>query len=128
MKDMLGNEIKVGKMVAYPVRLSSSMWMSYGRVVKVVEGELNTEPRLQYQHYYNKWSVEPHIKVQIGTKVWWNSTEPRKPKIVKVVKLDRVIVIPHVQFNEADRKFFGLELANITHSPVPSVDIVGFSR
>jgi hypothetical protein len=112
MKDMLGNEIKVGKMVAYPVRHSSRMWMNYGRVEKVVEGELNPHPANREpgrSFRYREWLVEPHIKVQIGTKIWWDSTEPRKLKIVKVVKLDRVIVIPWVQFNEEDREFFGLQ-------------------
>ena len=110
MKDMFGNEIKVGKMVAYPVRHSSSMWMSYGRVVKVVEGELNTVPRAHHQYYYNKWSVEPHLKIRIRARYWAIHCDVRKPRLVKVVKLDRVIVIPHVQFNEEDRKFFELQM------------------
>ena len=119
MKDMLGNEIKVGKMVAYPVRHSSSMWMSYGRVVKVVEGELNTTPRAHHQYYYNKWLVEPHLKIRIRGDRYNRDIASRPARTVHVVVLDRIIVVPHVQFNEEDREFFGLE--NADRLPHPAI-------
>lgn len=128
MKDMFGNEIKVGKMVAYPVRRSSHMWMSYGRVTEVNEGERNPKPRGLTQYYYREWIVEPHLKVRIRARYWVIHSDVLKPKVVKVVKLDRVIVIPHVQFNEEDRKFFELQFSNITHSPVPPVDMLGLTK
>lgn len=128
MKDMFGNEISVGKMVAYPVRHSSRMWMSYGRVVEVNEGERNPEPRGLTQYLYREWLTHPYLKVLIRAKYWEIHSDVLKPRIVKVVALDRVIVIPHVQFNEEDRKFFGLQFSNITHSPVPVVDISGLTK
>ena len=118
MKDMLGNEIKVGKMVAYPVRHSSSMWMSYGRVVKVVEGELNTVPRSHHQYYYNKWSVEPHLKIRIRGDRYNRDIASRPARTVQVVVLDRIIVVPHVQFNEEDREFFELDCSHPISHPI----------
>ena len=101
MKDMLGNEIVVGNMVAYPVRHSSSMWMSYGKVAELNEGVPSPDPD---KHWLAK---PPYLKVKIRSRPWW-SRDPAliKEKTVKVVALDRVLKIPSSHFNAEDRTFF----------------------
>ena len=43
MRDFLGEEIKAGCMIVYPVRRGSAMWLEKLHVQQVVDG---TEPRL----------------------------------------------------------------------------------
>lgn len=104
MQDMLGNEIAVGDMVAYPGRQSSSLWMNYGRVVECVEGELNPNPHTP--HPYWKWLTHPCIKIRKRQTNW--SGETMGERTVRTMKLDRLIVVPHSQFGEVDREFFEL--------------------
>ena len=69
-KDILGREIKTTYIVAYPVRFSSSMWMSHGQVTEV---------------------GKDFIKVSIDT-VRWSGEKREKPKVVTVRSLDRVVI------------------------------------
>lgn len=108
MKDMLGNKIKVGDMVTYPVRRSSSMWMSYGRVVKCDEGIENPDPLTNHPTWQY---LNPSLKVRIGPRNWWDPDAERLPRVVTVRSLDRLTIVPRSQFNEEDRTFFGLGTA-----------------
>lgn len=110
MRDMLGNEIVVGNMVAYPVRQSSSMWMSYGKIVECNEGELNPNPPNDSPYW--KYTKHPFLKVEIRSEQRWrrflNSAPVGTKRVVKVVKLDRLLKIPSAHFSEEDRKFFSV--------------------
>lgn len=39
-KDLLGQELKVGDIITYPVRRGSSMWMSFGKIYHLEEKEV----------------------------------------------------------------------------------------
>lgn len=43
MKDFLGNEIRIGDLVANPRRVSSSLWMTVGKVLDIQDGKLRIE-------------------------------------------------------------------------------------
>ena len=103
MKDMLGNEIVVGNMVAYPVRQSSSMWMSYGKILEVNDGIPGPGGD---RHWLEN---PPYLKVKVRSRPWW-SRDPAlvKEKTVKVTKLDRLLKIPSAHFNDDDMKFFSV--------------------
>ena len=106
MKDMLGNEIAVGDMVVYPGRQSSSLWMNYGRVVECAEGELNPDPPNNSPYW--KYTTPPVLKVRRRSVFYSGGLAEYGPKVVRTAKLDRVIVVPHSQFSDADREFFEL--------------------
>lgn len=49
MKDRFGREVKVGCVIAYPGRQSSSCWLATGRVVEIVEDRpANTSPYMPW--------------------------------------------------------------------------------
>ena len=79
--DILGREIKVGQVVAYPVRHSSSMWMSHGVVTEVGEN---------------------FIKVNIDTDKWDTNADDGiggfvpASKVVTVSSIDRVVIAKEV--------------------------------
>jgi stress-induced morphogen len=106
MQDLLGNEIKIGDMVAYPGRKSSSMWVSVGKVVEVCRGELYDDSL--HRTTWNKWKVPKHLKVEIKSENWDGTIKVKRTTQVK--RIDRVLIIPTSQFDEDDRKFFGLAL------------------
>lgn len=104
MFDLLGNEIKVGDMVAYPGRKSSAMWVSVGKVVEVRSGELHDDQR--HRIGLSRWKTRMHLKVEIKCENWDGTIRVKKTTQVK--RIDRVLIIPISQFSEDDRKFFGL--------------------
>lgn len=106
MQDLLGNEIKVGDMVAYPGRKSSAMWVSVGKVIEVCCYELHDDSL--HRPDGHKWKVKMHLKVEIKSENWDGTIKVKKTTQVK--RIDRVLIIPTSQFDEADRKFFGLAL------------------
>lgn len=110
MQDMLGNEIVVGDMVVYPGRQSSSLWMNCGRVVECNEGELNPNPHSP--HPYWKYLVQPTIKVARRC-LTYPAGRPAElvSRTFRVASLQRLIVVPHSQFGDADREFFELSEA-----------------
>jgi hypothetical protein len=113
---MFGNEIKIGDMVAYPVRQSSSLWMGYGKVIELIPGL----PYLQFQNTAEDkmenymWKRPPSLSVMIRTKHWkWNDATQTGEnttgrKCVRVTKLDRAIVVPLSQFSKEEKDFFYL--------------------
>ena len=104
MQDALGNEIVVGDMVVYPGRQDSFMWMNYGRVVECVEGELN--PHAVNNYGFEKWLKHPSIRVRKQQTNYRDDTVGEQ--VVRVTKMDRMVVVPHSQFSDTDREFFGL--------------------
>ena len=84
VKDCLGNEILPGYIISYPVRQSSSMWMSFSvvREVEMVEGYRGAKPKLRVTNV----SFES-----------WNATINESK--TTVTKLDRVIVMDVDAFN-----------------------------
>lgn len=63
MKDILGREIKVGQIVAYPVRQSSSMWMSYGEVKEIGEKTIKVMPSR------GRWGTQPLGKLATTSRI-----------------------------------------------------------
>jgi len=101
MKDMFGNEITPGCMVVYPSRHGSNTYMRFGKVTVVDDGDFTPgTPRYT-------WNRPPTIKV-LRCGLRWDWRRPRggyvmKKSVVRVVCLDRVVVVPDSQFNDEIR-------------------------
>lgn len=80
VSDFLGNEIKVGDFVIYPVRHGSSLWMSTAEVVKIRD--------LKY-----RWSASTK-KALVVLRRSIDYRGVTKEKTVTLVCLDRVAVVP----------------------------------
>lgn len=71
LKDVLGREIKVGQIVAYPGRQSSLMWLTVAPVKEVGKDS---------------------IKVEIDTNRWDGKDFSPVKKLVTVRSIDRVVI------------------------------------
>ena len=76
LKDTLNKSIRLGDIVAYPVRAGSYMYMQSGKVVGI---KLNSDP----------WGSFV-LKVEITKS---NGFNLKKPRIVTVERLDRVVKV-----------------------------------
>lgn len=83
--DILGNPIEVGSILTYPVRQSSSMWMSYS----VVE-------RIELIKPYWRDELQPFLYVTyVGKPRWsWKSDQPVTVRKTSISRVDRVTVLP----------------------------------
>jgi len=79
--DRLGNEIKEGDIICYPITYSSYLRVRVGKVT-----------------FAHKDYVDATIKVDT-----WKGTHTRA---VKITRFDRIVVIPPIQLSKEDREYF----------------------
>lgn len=84
-KDALGNVITTGSIIAYPGRMSSSMWMNFAVVYRVEES--------------SDWRGYPYTKlycVRVGGSHQWGDLRTKK---VEVTSIDRVLIVSETQLS-----------------------------
>ena len=83
--DIYGNVIQIGDYINYPVRYSSSMWMSTAKVLEVMENKLKIAVSVEH------WDTKIKAKV-------------RKTKITYVSNICNVTVLPKSYIHRAKFK------------------------
>lgn len=82
MKDILGREIVLGSIIAYPGRQSSSLWLSVGRVI-----DTKSVP-----HPWKKGETETHLKLEL-IKDGYSWEENPKPRKTWIRETGRVVIV-----------------------------------
>lgn len=85
MKDWRGTEIKVGSLIVYPVRQSSSLWVNEARVTEIIPYSGSRT---------DKWAPIGTLKAQT-TRMYDSWSKPGK--VVTVSCVERVTVVPEVE-------------------------------
>ena len=90
--DFRGEEIRVGDLVAYPLRQSSSMWMNVGVVCKITEKEPRGtgSPDSVYTEYFKRIAFELDVTIVDSSDSIYGTA---KGKNVHLTAVERVVVL-----------------------------------